>query len=169
MKQLGSIWSYFYTETDNEHLGDIVNGLRYMNFAGFAVTKPNKVKVLEYLDEPDPLCQKWGPATPLSRRQRASYRLQHGWRWFLYSPDGRGRCEGRSVCVFFCFGGGGAGRAICSILAYHGARKIYITDSLKAVPSPSSMTSTGEVFAPRRRVRPPYVRDFIRSACGCGP
>lgn len=41
---------YFYTETDNEHLGDIVNGLRYMNFAGFAVTKPNKVKVLEYLD-----------------------------------------------------------------------------------------------------------------------
>lgn len=51
---------YFYTETDNEHLGDIVNGLRYMNFAGFAVTKPNKVKVLEYLDELDPLCQKMG-------------------------------------------------------------------------------------------------------------
>ena len=30
--------------------------------------------------------------------------------------------------VFFCFGGGGAGRAICSVLAYNGARKIYITD-----------------------------------------
>ncbi len=29
---------YFYTETDNEHLGDIVNGLRYMNFAGFSQT-----------------------------------------------------------------------------------------------------------------------------------
>ena len=42
---------YFYTETDQEHLGDIVNGLRYMNFAGFAVTKPNKVRVLRYLDE----------------------------------------------------------------------------------------------------------------------
>ena len=41
---------YFYTEADNEHLGDIVNGIRYMNFAGFAVTKPNKVKVLQYLD-----------------------------------------------------------------------------------------------------------------------
>ena len=41
---------YFYTVTGQEHLGDIVNGLRYMPFAGFAVTKPNKVKVLEYLD-----------------------------------------------------------------------------------------------------------------------
>ena len=37
---------YFYTEADKEHLGEIVNGIRYMNFAGFAVTKPNKVRVL---------------------------------------------------------------------------------------------------------------------------
>ena len=51
---------YFYTETGNEHLGDIVNGLRYMNFAGFAVTKPNKIEVLKYLDELDPLCEKMG-------------------------------------------------------------------------------------------------------------
>ena len=38
---------YFYTEVENDHLGDVVNGLRYMNFAGFAVTKPNKVEVLK--------------------------------------------------------------------------------------------------------------------------
>ena len=29
---------YFYTEIDNEHLGEVVNSLRYMNFAGCAVT-----------------------------------------------------------------------------------------------------------------------------------
>ena len=51
---------YFYTVTGQEHLGDIIKGLRYMPFAGFAVTKPNKVKVLEYLDELDPLCRKMG-------------------------------------------------------------------------------------------------------------
>ena len=58
---------YFYTEVNNEHLADVVNGIRYMNFAGFAVTKPNKVKVLEYLDELDPLCEKMGASN--SRRQ----------------------------------------------------------------------------------------------------
>ena len=51
---------YFYTEADQEHLGDIVNGIRHMNFAGFAVTKPNKVEVLRYLDELDPLCREIG-------------------------------------------------------------------------------------------------------------
>ena len=29
---------------------------------------------------------------------------------------------------FLCIGSGGAGRAICSVLAYYNARKIYITD-----------------------------------------
>ena len=75
---------YFYTETDNEHLGDIVKGLRYMNFAGFAVTKPNKVKVLEYLDELDPLCEKMG----------ASNTVQHRRRGLLHISGGRGQGQG---------------------------------------------------------------------------
>ena len=113
---------YFYTETDNEHLGDIVNGLRYMNFAGFAVTKPNKVKVLEYLDELDPLCQKMGSSNTVVKTPEGKL--------IGYNTDGVGfytaLTEEAGVkvdqCVFFCFGGGGAGRAMCSILAYHGAR-----------------------------------------------
>ena len=35
---------YFYTVTGQEHLGDIVNGLRYMPVAGFAVTKAQQGK-----------------------------------------------------------------------------------------------------------------------------
>ena len=102
---------YFYTEADNEHLGDIVKGLRYMNFAGFAVTKPNKIKVLEYLDELDPLCEKMGTDGI----------------GFYKSITEEGGIKA-DQCVFFCFGAGGAGRAMCSVLAYYGARKIYITD-----------------------------------------
>ncbi len=120
---------YFYTEADNEHLGDIVNGLRYMNFAGFAVTKPNKVKVLEYLDELDPLCKKMGASNTVVRTPEGKL--------IGYNTDGVGFYTSLTEeggikvdqSVFFCFGGGGAGRAICSILAYKGARKIYITDA----------------------------------------
>lgn len=121
--------AYFYTEADNEHLKDIVNGLRYMNFAGFAVTKPNKVKVLEYLDELDPLCEKMGSSNTVVRTPEGKL--------IGYNTDGSGFYtslveEGGikpDQCVFFCFGGGGAGRAMCSVLAYNGARKIYITDA----------------------------------------
>lgn len=120
---------YFYTEADNEHLGDIVNGLRYMNFAGFAVTKPNKVKVLQYLDELDPLCAKMGASNTVVKTPEGKL--------VGYNTDGIGfytsLTEEGGVkvdqSVFFCFGGGGAGRAMCSVLAYKGARKIYITDA----------------------------------------
>ena len=138
---------YFYTETDNEHLGDIVNGLRYMNFAGFAVTKPNKVKVLEYLDELDPLCEKMGASNTVVKS--ADGKLVG------YNTDGVGfytsLTEEGGVqvdqSVFFCFGGGGAGRAICSILAYKGARKIYVTDAYEPCAN-SLVDDINNNFAP---------------------
>lgn len=119
---------YFYTETDQEHLGEIVNGLRYMNFAGFAVTKPNKVRVLRYLDELDPLCKKMGASNTVVKTPEGKL--------VGYNTDGIGfytsLIEDGGVDVknstFFCFGAGGAGRAMCSVLAYYGAKKIYITD-----------------------------------------
>ncbi len=119
---------YFYTEVDKDHLGDVVNGLRYMNFAGFAVTKPNKVRVLRYLDELDPLCEKMGASNTVVKT--ADGKL------IGYNTDGVGFYTSlvedggvkASECTFFCFGAGGAGRAMCSVLAYHGAKKIYITD-----------------------------------------
>lgn len=120
---------YFYTETDDEHLGEIINGIRYMpSFRGAAITKPNKVKVLQYLDELDPLCEKMGASNTIVK-------LPDG-RLKGYNTDGSGFL--RSITeeagikvdehTYFCFGAGGAGRAMCSILAYHGAKKIYITD-----------------------------------------
>ncbi len=118
---------YFYTETDNEHLGDIVNGLRYMNFAGFAVTKPNKVKVLEYLDDLDPLCRKMGSSNTVVKTPEGKligYNTDGIGFYTSLEEEGHVKAEGTT---FFCIGAGGAGRAMCSVLAYKGARKIYIT------------------------------------------
>lgn len=138
---------YFYTEIDNEHLGEVVNGLRYMNFAGMAVTKPNKVKVLEYLDELDPLCEKMGSSNTVVRTPEGKL--------IGYNTDGVGFYTSLTEeggikvkeCVFFCFGGGGAGRAMCSILAYHGARKIYITDAYEECAK-SLVSDINKNFAP---------------------
>ena len=121
---------YFYTETDREHLGDIINGIRYMNFAGFAVTKPNKVEVMKYLDSCDELCRKMGSCNTVVRSQDGKLTG--------YNTDGYGffesiRMHGIEVSgnSFLCIGSGGAGRAICSVLAYNGAQKILITDVME--------------------------------------
>lgn len=164
---------YFYTETDNEHLGDIVKGLRYMNFAGFAVTKPNKVKVLEYLDELDPLCEKMGASNTVVKT--ADGKL------IGYNTDGVGfytslEEEGKvkvDESVFFCFGAGGAGRAMCSILAYHGARKIYITDYFDSAAE-ELVKDINENFAPVAEMVPKgdfskiAACDVVLNASGIG-
>jgi shikimate dehydrogenase len=138
---------YFYTEADKEHLGEIVSGIRYMNFAGFAVTKPNKVRVLRYLDELDPLCEKMGASNTVVKTPEGKL--------VGYNTDGVGFYTSLTQetdvqvdqSVFFCFGGGGAGRAICSVLAYHGARKIYVSDAFE--PCAKSLVSDiNEKFAP---------------------
>lgn len=139
---------YFYTEVDKEHLGDIVGGIRHMpSFAGFAVTKPNKVEVLRYLDELDPLCQKMGASNTVVKTEDGrliGYNTDGVGFYTSLTEEGGVKAEGNT---FFCFGAGGAGRAICSILAYHGAKKIYVTDFFE--PSATSLVDDiNNNFAP---------------------
>lgn len=124
---MGLNMCYAYCETGSEHLGEIVSGLRWMpNIAGFAVTKPNKEKVLPYLDELDPLCRKMGACNTVLRKEDGTL--------VGYNTDGAGFItslrEEAELDVrgkrFFCIGSGGAGRAICFELAENGAEKIYI-------------------------------------------
>ncbi|MBQ0025949.1 MAG: shikimate dehydrogenase [Lachnospiraceae bacterium] len=129
-RAMGENLLYFYTEVENDHLGDIVQGLRYLPFKGFAVTKPNKVAVLQYLDELDPLCKKMGASNTVAVRDG---------KLIGYNTDGVGfevsLKEETGIDIsqntFFCAGAGGAGRAICSILAYDSAKKIYVYDFME--------------------------------------
>ena len=121
---------YYYTEADSTHLKEIIDGVRYMPaFVGCAVTKPNKVKVLQYLDELDPLCAKMGACNTVVKQADGSLKG--------YNTDGEGfylslveetdfEAEGAEC---FCIGAGGAGRAICFALADKGAKKLYIAAS----------------------------------------
>lgn len=121
---------YFYTEADSTNLAQIVDGIRYMpSFTGCAVTKPNKVNVLQYLDELDPLCRKMGACNTVVRQTDGSLKG--------YNTDGTGfllsikeetdfAVEGAEC---FCIGAGGAGRAICFALADSGVKRLYICAS----------------------------------------
>lgn len=131
-QRLGLDCFYFPIEVGNDHLGDVLNGIRYMNFAGGNVTKPNKVKVLEYLDELDPLAEKIGSAN--------TYVLEGG-KLRGYNTDGEGfvraLLETKAMDLtrtdFFVIGAGGASRALCFTLAVRGARKLLITDAFDEV------------------------------------
>ena len=126
---MGQNLRYFYTEADETHLGEIMAGVRYMpSFAGCAITKPNKVRVLEYLDRLDPLCEKMGACNTVVKTpegELVGYNTDGAGFYISLTEEAGLRPE---EYTFFCIGAGGAGRAICSELAYHGAKKIYIAD-----------------------------------------
>jgi shikimate dehydrogenase len=129
-RKLKMDWFYFPIEVQNENLGTIVKAIRCMNFAGFFVTKPNKIKILEHLDELDELAEKTGSVNTVT---------SSGGRLRGYNTDGTGFVQalaeetglepGRST--FLVFGAGGASRALCFALADRGAKKLYIIDRLE--------------------------------------
>ncbi|MCK9217743.1 MAG: shikimate dehydrogenase [Firmicutes bacterium] len=125
-KAAGINMLYFYTEVENDFLPDVINGIRHMNFAGFAVTKPNKEEVMKYVDEVDPLCEKMNASNTVVIKNGVLK---------AYNTDGIGFYRALkeeapeidiSDSVFFCLGAGGASRAICSVLAHKGAKKLII-------------------------------------------
>lgn len=120
---------YFYTETGSEHLNEILNGIRWMpSFLGCAITKPNKVRVMEDIDEADELCKRIGACNTIVKTSDGHLKG--------YNTDAMGfyqamRSEANLTAEgkrFFCFGAGGAAKAICVALAYYGAAEIGVTD-----------------------------------------
>lgn len=120
---------YFPIEVENDKLEAVVTGIRNMNFAGFNVTKPNKIEIMEYLDEVDELAQKIGSVNTVVIKDG---KLKG------YNTDGEGFVRALlgetnmnlSKNTFFILGAGGASRAVSSTLAFKGAKKIYIVDKV---------------------------------------
>ena len=117
---------YFYTEAGIDRLPGVIGAVRCMPaFAGAAVTKPNKVEVMRYLDGFDPLCAKMGSSNTVVKTAEG--------RLIGYNTDGYGALrsiresvgdvEGKTM---FSFGAGGTGRSVCFTLADAGVKRIYV-------------------------------------------
>jgi shikimate dehydrogenase len=128
-RELKMDYFYFPIEVQGEDLGTVVKAIRCMNFAGFFVTKPNKIRILEHLDELDELAEKTGSANTVTST---------GGRLRGYNTDGTGFVQALleetgldpGGNTFFIFGAGGASRALCFALASRGAKKLCIIDPL---------------------------------------
>jgi shikimate dehydrogenase len=128
-KKLNMDYFYMPIEVGINNLEAVINGIRHMNIVGFNVTKPNKIKVMDYLDELDELAEKIGSVNVVAARNG---KLKG------YNTDGMGFVQALadetamdlSKKTFFIFGAGGASRAVSSTLAYNGVKKIYIIDIL---------------------------------------
>jgi shikimate dehydrogenase len=145
-RKLKMDWFYFPIEVQGEELGTVVKAIRCLNFAGFFVTKPNKIKILEHLDELDELAEKTGSVNTV---------VSSGGRLRGYNTDGTGFVQalreeagldlGRSR--FLVFGAGGASRALCFALAGIGVKAMTVIDRL-------DQASESLVQDLNRRVRP---------------
>ena len=157
---------YFYNEADSTHLREILDGLRHTSsFAGAAVTRPNKVAVLEYLDELDPLCEKMGSCNTIIKtpaNKLVGYNTDGIGFYSSLVQDGGFEAKGKT---FFCIGAGGAGRAICSALADNDAKAIYVTD-VSEESARDLVNTINEKFAPVAK-QVPFGDFSIVASCDC--
>lgn len=161
-RECGLDYEYFPIEVGKEHISEIVKAIRCMNFAGFALTKPNKVAVIPLLDELDGLAEKIGAVNTVV--------IVNG-RLIGYNTDGEGCVRSLTQNMdkaldqtsFFCFGAGGSARAVCSTLAARGAKHIFIT----ALHDKHAMSLSDEInnkFVPIAEMIPYEDKDKIRHA-----
>jgi shikimate dehydrogenase len=119
--------NFFYLpiEVTVDDLPTVAAGIAKMNFAGYNVTIPHKIRIMDGLDVIDPLARAIGAVNTVV--------VENG-RTTGYNTDGEGfvqsleSASGLAVGekCFFIIGGGGAARAIAMTLAFKGASKIYL-------------------------------------------
>ncbi len=125
LKKLGLDYCYIPVEITSDNLKTVFKGLTKMNVAGFNVTIPHKIQIMEYLDEIDSLAATIGAVNTIS--------VTDG-RTKGYNTDGEGFIRAlekeANITVaekhIFLIGCGGAARAIAMTLACQKAEKIYI-------------------------------------------
>ena len=122
---LGLNYFYMPIEVTAGDLPVVAAGIAKMNFAGYNITIPHKIRIMDCLDAIDPLAQAIGAVNTVV--------LENG-RATGYNTDGEGfvrSLEAESGITvdgkcYFILGCGGAARAIAMTLAFKGAQKIFL-------------------------------------------
>ncbi|MBW1635007.1 MAG: shikimate dehydrogenase [Deltaproteobacteria bacterium] len=118
---------YIPVEVIPENLATVFAGLTKMNVAGFNVTIPYKIEIMNYLDELDPLARVIGAVNTICMEDGRTKGYNTDGEGFVRSLEEKAgiRVKGKR---FFILGCGGAVRAIAMTLASKGAAAIYISN-----------------------------------------
>jgi shikimate dehydrogenase len=124
-EQLGMDYCYMPVEVTETNLEKVFSGLSRMNVAGFNVTIPHKINIIQYLDELDPLAATIGAVNTITVRDGKTKGYNTDGEGFIrsFAEETNSTVKGKR---FFLLGCGGGARAIAMTLAFHDAKKIYL-------------------------------------------
>ncbi|MFW2366951.1 MAG: shikimate dehydrogenase [Desulforhopalus sp.] len=130
-EKLGMDYCYLPVEVTADNLGTVFAGLTRMNVAGFNVTVPHKIRIMEYLDEIDPVAATIGAVNTICIKDGRTIGYNTDGEGFIRSLEREAAMSVKDKRVFL-LGSGGAARAIAMTLAFHGAEKLTICNRTSA-------------------------------------
>jgi shikimate dehydrogenase len=124
-RTLGLNYLYLPVEVAPADLGVVAAGIAKMNFAGYNVTIPHKIRIMEHIDRVDDLARAIGAVNVVTLKGGVATG---------YNTDGEGFVRSLETETgipvtgkrHFILGCGGAARAIAMTMAFKGAQKIFI-------------------------------------------
>ena len=128
---LGMDYCYMPVEVNENNLEQVFSGLTRMNVVGFNVTIPHKIRIMEYLDELNPLAATIGAVNTICIKDGKTIGYNTDGEGFIRSLEEETKISTKGK-RFFLLGCGGAARAIAMTLAFQGAKKIIICNRTQA-------------------------------------
>jgi shikimate dehydrogenase len=130
-EKLDRDYLYLPVEVSAENLDTVFSGLTRMNVAGFNVTVPHKIRVMNLLDEIDPLAEVIGAVNTICLQKGRTRGYNTDGEGFLTYLEKKLATSIRNKKVFM-LGSGGAARGIAMTLAFRGASKVFLCNRTAA-------------------------------------
>ncbi|WP_326906818.1 shikimate dehydrogenase [Sedimentibacter sp. MB31-C6] len=123
-KRLGLDYVYVAFEVDNDTLKNAVNGLKALKVRGFNVSMPNKIKIIQYLDELSDASKLTGSVnTVVNDNGTLTGHITDGIGFIKALSEEGIEVKGKKITIL---GSGGAGTAIMVQSALEGAKELSI-------------------------------------------
>ena len=126
-RKLGLNYCYLPIEVADEDLEVVTAGIARMNFAGYNITIPHKIRIMDYLDTVDPLAQAIGAVNTVTLQDGRATGFNTDGIGFVQSLEAAGSLSIKDKAVLM-LGCGGAARAIAMTLAQQGVARIVIAN-----------------------------------------